>query len=163
MTTVIRAAAREDLAAVLAIEEAAFGAEAWSAALVKAELDDLGPVRFASVAEESGDSGQVKLTGYAVGRSVGAVADIARVAVLPARRRTGVGLLLLSELVAEARRRGCDRALLEVAADNVSALALYTDAGFETIDRRARYYSGDKDALVMRLMLSRLATHDVDT
>lgn len=41
--------------------------------------------------------------------------------------------------------------LLEVAADNGAALGLYASLGFATINRRARYYTGGVDALVMEL------------
>jgi ribosomal-protein-alanine N-acetyltransferase len=48
---------------------------------------------------------------------------------------------------------GVGRLLLEVAEDNTSAIALYTECGFSTIGRRKKYYrrkSGrEVDALVI--------------
>jgi ribosomal-protein-alanine N-acetyltransferase len=45
---------------------------------------------------------------------------------------------------------GCARALLEVRAGNVAALALYARAGFQECGRRKRYYADtDEDALVL--------------
>ena len=40
--------------------------------------------------------------------------------------------------------------LLEVAADNDAAQALYASAGFVEIARRPGYYPGGRDAVVMR-------------
>lgn len=40
--------------------------------------------------------------------------------------------------------------LLEVAAGNESAIALYGGYGFEQISRRRGYYAGGEDAVIMR-------------
>ena len=60
---------------------------------------------------------------------------------------------MLRRLLVEAAGRGCREVLLEVAADNQAALALYTDFGFAEISRRLRYYAEDVDAVVMALHL----------
>jgi ribosomal-protein-alanine N-acetyltransferase len=47
---------------------------------------------------------------------------------------------------------------LEVAVDNVAALALYRSRGFEAVGRRPGYYSrpdGPIDAMIMRVDLNR--------
>jgi ribosomal-protein-alanine N-acetyltransferase len=68
----------------------------------------------------------------------------------PARRRTGVGQLLLDRAIADARAAHCTLATLEVRRGNVAAIALYERAGFQTVHVRARYYAdNDEDALVM--------------
>ena len=46
---------------------------------------------------------------------------------------------------------------LDVAADNTPALALYRSLGFQDISRRARYYGGRTDAIVMQAPLGRIA------
>ncbi|MBA3232450.1 MAG: GNAT family N-acetyltransferase [Propionibacteriales bacterium] len=171
MTTIIRLAGRDDLDAVVGIEQAAFGSAAWTRRSVEEELAGQGDTRMVVVAEharatnerEDGDTAPSTVAGsptvprgvagYAAGSYVGDIADVQRIAVLPACRRTGVGTRLLREVVAEARRRGCDRVLLEVGADNPAALALYVADGFEIIDRRPRYYPGTRDALVMQRRL----------
>jgi ribosomal protein S18 acetylase RimI-like enzyme len=44
--------------------------------------------------------------------------------------------------------------LLEVAADNSAALALYSRAGFRVISRRADYYGHGRDAVVLSCPLA---------
>jgi ribosomal-protein-alanine N-acetyltransferase len=59
---------------------------------------------------------------------------------------------LLAAGLNEAASRGSARLILEVAADNAAALALYRAAGFTEIGRRADYYhraDGRMTALVM--------------
>lgn len=59
---------------------------------------------------------------------------------VPAHRRKGLGRRVLRSLLAEARQRGAERAWLQVEADNASAIALYTNEGFEPA-YRYRYWS----------------------
>ncbi len=74
------------------------------------------------------------------------------VAVSPDAQGRGLGRVLLDALVAEAARQGASSVLLEVRADNPSAIRLYERTGFERIAVRRRYYQpGDIDAHVMRL------------
>jgi ribosomal-protein-alanine N-acetyltransferase len=66
-------------------------------------------------------------------------------------QRHGIGRALLEELLAIARRSGARHTLLEVAADNLPAQALYDSYGFEVIGLRKNYYQASgTDALVMR-------------
>jgi len=140
----LRTAHLDDLAGLVALEQECFGAEAWSEASVAAEVARVPATRFALVAED--DS---VLVGYAILLVVAETADVHRVAVSPDRRRSGIGRHLVAALLAEASRRGCPTALLEVAADNTAAQALYRAAGFGVIHRRRGYYGAGRDALVM--------------
>ena len=73
--------------------------------------------------------------------------DLTRLAVDPARRRTGIG----RQLTAAALAAVADRTvLLEVAESNVVARALYRGDGFMEISRRPGYYPGGEDAVVMQ-------------
>jgi len=66
-------------------------------------------------------------------------------------QRRGLGRALLEELLAIGRRHGAKHTLLEVAADNTPAQALYDAYGFEVIGLRKNYYQASgTDALVMR-------------
>ena len=151
----IRTATADDFDALVVLELEVFATQAWSPRSVEEELAGLGDTRQIWLAEvPDHDHGQ-RPVGYAVGRFVDDVADLQRVAVLPSARRNRLGQRLLDEVVAEARRRGCARILLEVAADNAPAVALYARNGFTTIDRRPRYYAGDVDALILALDLTR--------
>lgn len=149
----IRAATPADLDTVVVLELEVFGTHAWSPRSVEDEFRDLGDTRAIWLAEETTADG-VTPVGYAVGRFVDEIADVQRVAVLRSRRRHGVGGRLLGSLLDEARRRGCRRAMLEVAADNVPACTWYESEGFREIDRRSRYYPGNVDALVLAKSLT---------
>jgi [ribosomal protein S18]-alanine N-acetyltransferase len=147
----IRVARPTDLDPLVVLESRLFGDGAWSPRSLEAEFEALGESGFIVVAEDEDEAfgRDVVVVAYAVGWYVGEVADVQRVAVVPDCRRRGLATGLLHELIDEAGRRGCARMMLEVAADNAPAIALYSSAGFEAIDRRPRYYPGDVDALVM--------------
>jgi ribosomal-protein-alanine N-acetyltransferase len=149
----LRPASVSDLTALGDIEQQCMGPEAWSRAALAAELvaaeQAVPSTRYAVVAERPGGV----VVGYAVLLVVATAADVLRVAVAPAHRRSGVGRALLADLLAEAGRRGCDETLLEVDATNPAATAMYRAAGFTEIGRRPRYYAAGTDASIMRLPL----------
>ena len=136
-----RPATPDDVEAIAAIEQACFGAAAWSAALVRDEVE--GERHVVLVDDDR--------SGYAAITVAGDVADLDRIAVLPAMQGRGTARALLADVVDRARDLGVDRMLLEVAADNVAAIGLYEADGFETISTRRAYYPGGIDALVMQL------------
>ncbi|AXT84041.1 ribosomal-protein-alanine N-acetyltransferase [Aeromicrobium sp. A1-2] len=139
----IRVATPADVDPIAAIEVACFGRAAWSAALV---ADEVGSDRHVVLVTAGGDAyGAISLAGE--------IADLDRIAVLPGSRSRGLATELLNGLVDSARDLGAGRMLLEVAADNVVAIALYEAAGFDTISTRAQYYPGGIDALVMELAI----------
>jgi ribosomal-protein-alanine N-acetyltransferase len=142
----LRAAVPDDAAAIADLERDMFGADAWSLALVVAELS--GATGSGTLAV--GDGG---LVGYAVTRRSGDTVDLQRIAVRPAHRRRGVARALLRAAVGESRRAGARWMLLEVSETNRAALAFYARAGFGEINRRRRYYRDGSDALVLRLPL----------
>ena len=135
-----------DLDAVLALEAALFGDEAWSRAMLAGELSQQPASRHYLVAE-----GAAGIFGYAGLLAAGGQADVLTIAVAASRWGHGVGTRLLSALVAEARRRGCTEMFLEVRADNVRAQRLYQWWGFAQIGLRRGYYQpSGTDAIVMR-------------
>lgn len=108
----------------------------WSEAEIAALMDS--PLCFALVKEG----------GFLIGRAVAGEAELLTVAVDPARQGQGIGKSLVRQFVSEARARGADSAFLEVAADNVPAIAVYRKAGFVEQGRRRGYYGGI-DAVMM--------------
>lgn len=76
-------------------------------------------------------------------------AEILTIAVLPPWRRLGVGGRLLFAALSAATIAGATSMFLEVAADNLAALALYESSGFVRMGRRKGYYGGI-DAITMR-------------
>src|SRR5687768_15261765 len=147
----IRPATPDDVAAVTALEEELFGADAWSAESVLEEL--VGERRHALVAVSvSGDCDEV--VGYAVTLRSDDVLDLQRIAVAPAHRRSGLARQLLDAVRSAGRAAGAHRMLLEVSSHNAGALAFYAAEGFVQIDRRPRYYRDGSDALVLRVPLN---------
>lgn len=91
--------------------------------------------------------------GFALLRVAGDEAELLTLAVAPASRRQGIGRRLLASACTAAAARGAQALLLEVAADNAAARALYAATGFAIAGRRPRYYrapDGAVDALVLR-------------
>lgn len=147
----LRAASADDFEAVVVLELEIFGRDAWSPRALDAEFTGLGSTRSIAVAESAG-----QVCGYGVLMFAGdeaGVADVLRVAVRASHRGHGIATQLLDRLLDEADRRRCGRVLLEVAADNESALALYAAMGFAEIARRPRYYRSEIDAVIMELSL----------
>ena len=67
-------------------------------------------------------------------------AEILTIATAKTARRQGFGRKLIDHAVKTLRERGVAELFLEVAEDNIGALALYRDAGFQPIGRRPGYY-----------------------
>jgi ribosomal protein S18 acetylase RimI-like enzyme len=62
-------------------------------------------------------------------------AELLSVAVDPAARGQGAGMLLVSGFIDEARRKGATAAQVVVGADNRTAVSLYSRSGFEQADK----------------------------
>lgn len=96
---------------------------------------------------------------FAVGRVVGAEAELLTLATAPEHQRQGLGGDRLAAFEAEAQKRGAERLFLDVAAENTGAISLYHAAGYAEISRRKRYYTvsdGTRvDAIVMVKRASR--------
>lgn len=94
--------------------------------------------------------------GFALAIALGDEAEIVSLGVLPGHRRCGMGSALLEAMCGEARLRGAERVVLEVALDNEAARALYARRGFIIVGRRRNYYrraEGLVDALMLRVQL----------
>jgi ribosomal-protein-alanine acetyltransferase len=146
--TIVRDATPTDLDAVSSLERAVFDLSAWSPRLVEQELEAISAHRQVLVAEVGGE-----VVGYAVSSIGGDICDVRRLAVVEPSRRRGAATRLMAELLAEPRRQECERAMLEVAADNAGALVFYRRLGFVEIARRPGYYDDGADAVVMSLDL----------
>ena len=144
----IRPATPDDLAAVVALESENLGVDAWSEHLLAEGIAGRLPTVHYLVAEVDG-----ALVGHAVTSLAGDIAELQRIAVTPAARRTGVASRLLAASVTLAGDSEADRMLLEVRSDNAGALAFYAAEGFVEVDRRPKYYRDGATAVVMRLPL----------
>ena len=146
----LRPATREDASALADLHAGAFD-EPWSADDIVRFAEDRGG--FALAAEE----GDGALAGFILCRLIAGEAEVLTLAVRPAARRRGVGRALLEAALALSQP-SASAMFLEVAADNPGAVALYRQAGFEVVGRRAGYYGRPAapsiDAFVMRRALN---------
>lgn len=99
---------------------------------------------------EDGLSGYVVATLSTLLRPPAVTGEVISLAVAPSQRRRGIGRALLEAACAETVRWGMSEVYLQVAVDNEPALALYRQAGFETVERLRHYYVGGGDAWLMR-------------
>lgn len=111
---------------------------------------------FAALLGQAGVFAASEPGGIILIRQVADEAEILTLAVEPASRRRGVGRRLISAAAQAAAQRGAVRLFLEVAVDNMAAIALYEGCGFGRLGVRRGYYArrgGAVDALVLGLDL----------
>lgn len=82
-------------------------------------------------------------------------AELLTLGVLAERRREGHGRGLLQAALDEASHRGAARMQLEVAENNLSAQALYRSAGFLPAGRRRNYYHQSEGAALDAVIFAR--------
>lgn len=151
MSWQLRAATPADLDVIDALEQVTFPSDAWSRAMIEAELE--GPHGYYLAAIDD-DATVIGYAGLLAPRGSGQ-GDIQTIAVAEAARRRGIGAALLDALLQEARERDAHEVFLEVRADNPGAEALYVTRGFERIAIRPAYYQPDGvDAVVMKAVLA---------
>ncbi len=114
---------------------------------------------FVSLLQTPGTFVIAETHGFILARALAGEAEIVTLAVAPAARRQGLARRLVEAAVVQALALGAQALFLEVADDNIPALSLYRDFGFETVGRRRGYYvrgggEAPVDALVMRLSLN---------
>lgn len=139
---------------------AASGARPWSAD----ELEALAASPGVRVLAAEAEAHPHPACGFLMLRLAAEEAEVLTVAVEPAARRVGVGSALVEAAAGAAAAAGAGELLLEVAADNAAALALYARAGFLPAGRRRGYYprpgAPAADALVLRRVLNTPAPGD---
>ena len=72
------------------------------------------------------------------------------IVVKKSNRGHGISSILLEELIKIAKKKGCKKINLEVAATNTVAISLYEKFGFKQVGLRPKYYNG-VDALLYSL------------
>ncbi|MFE0511691.1 ribosomal protein S18-alanine N-acetyltransferase [Streptomyces sp. NPDC058964] len=139
-----------DIDSVLELEKDLFPEDAWSRGMFWSELAHARGAdasrRYVVAVEDD------RIVGYAGLAAQGELADIQTIAVARDHQGTGLGALLLTDLLRAATAFECTEVMLECRVDNVRAQKLYERHGFEPIGFRRGYYQpGNVDALVMRL------------
>lgn len=146
-----------DLAAVMAIETAAFSTP-WPRGAFVEELRSNVYARCVG-ARDSSAGVRAPIRAYICYWILGDELLIHNLAVDEAFRRLGLARALMDHAFEEALNAGCRSAYLEVRPSNGAALGLYGSMGFKVISRRRRYYADtNEDALVMRATLKGLET-----
>jgi ribosomal-protein-alanine N-acetyltransferase len=92
---------------------------------------------------------------FAMGRVILDEAELLTIATHPDYRRRGLGCAMLSAFESEACARGATIAHLEVAADNVPAIALYEGAGYARTGLRRGYYRAPDGTLVDAVLMTK--------
>ena len=135
-----------DLDAICAIETASFS-DPWSRESFEAAFES--PLCEFIIAKDEGET-----VGYALFSALYEDAEVMSLAVLPSKRRCGIGRALLRRIIERAKSDGAETLFLEVRESNAAAIALYESFGFEEIRRIRRYYRRPvEDAVVMALGL----------
>jgi [ribosomal protein S18]-alanine N-acetyltransferase len=132
----------DDVPEVMAVDRHCFRSP-WSENAYQSELKN--SVAFYLVARCDG-----VLVGFGGAWLVMDEAHVTTLGVHPEYRGRGIGERLFVAILAEAIRRGVQRASLEVRESNESARRLYEKYGFTPVARRRGYYSDNgEDAVVM--------------
>jgi ribosomal-protein-alanine N-acetyltransferase len=142
-----RRMAKQDLDAVLAIENAVYP-HPWTRGNFRDSLD----AGYHCWILECGDA----IAGYSVVMIVAGEAHLLNLSIAAGWQRRGLGSELLHFIKKLARDYAAERILLEVRPSNVAGRALYASAGFKEIGRRRDYYPDGaqrEDALVLEYVL----------
>lgn len=144
MTAAVRFAAVSDAAALSIIHTASFD-DGWSPRDFETWLGREEAVAVLATRER-------EAIAFGLALAAGDDAELLTIAVLPRHRRAGLAKDIFRALDAEAASRSLQRWILEVARNNLPALALYKSEGFVEIGVRTAYYrqkEGRADALVL--------------
>ena len=140
----------QNVQAVVDIENACFGNEAWSENLVQSEFANTFSTFVAYIVSNT-------IVGYVSFRTVFEEMQVGNVAVLPQYRRQGIAKQLVEHACSVAKQQGCELAELEVNTANQGAVGLYNCCGFSVVTTRKNYYPkssyASKDAYLMTATL----------
>jgi len=145
---VIRLAGKEDLEAILLLEESCFTADRFSR---RQWLYLLTRAKAATWIIEG--EGRIDASAVQMLPSKSSVSRLYGLAVHPSRRGQGYARELLSQVAEHARTLGYLELGLEVRASNEAARRLYNAAGFRLLKMKQGYYPDGEDACVMRKSL----------
>ena len=167
--TPIRRATTADVPRLHELDQACFS-QSWGADAIEKELcrafariwviearQTTGSLEHASKACETDTHACLQIMGFAVFWMLSPQAELLRIGVDPEARRSGFAAQLIETGQRDAWTQGCHELLLEVAASNRGARALYTALGFEYYGLRAAYYvNPPDDAVLYRLRASKI-------
>lgn len=138
----IRRARRDDLAALIDLENGVFSSDRMSARQLRHHLDN--PRAEILVAVRGGVVAGAAVLFYRVRNRI---ARLYSIAVAASARGSGLGPALLDAAERAARARGRTRMRLEVRRDNAAAYRLYERKGYRRFGVHSAYYDDGHDAL----------------
>ncbi|MCX7970920.1 MAG: tRNA (adenosine(37)-N6)-threonylcarbamoyltransferase complex dimerization subunit type 1 TsaB [Negativicutes bacterium] len=143
----LRRAGGADVKSMYEIERHARGCR-WSERELAREVE----LPFADYLVAEKTTGEI--CGFAGQWLVAGEAQVTAVVVAAGCRRRGIGKMLIGELIARARVKGCSVMRLEVREGNYPAVSLYRSLGFTEVGLRSWYYDDPPEhALLMDLSL----------
>lgn len=149
MTAVIRPGTRDDLPALVALEETfpeedRFSRRTW-----------LRLLKGRTITLVAQSEGRLIAAGSLLLRSGIDIARLYSLSVAPEARGKGLARKLLGALESAATAAGCARIRLEVRAGNAAARALYDSSGYRVVKRIEAYYPDGEDAARMEKHLGK--------
>jgi len=146
MSVIIRKMTSEDVSAASQIDQMSFSLP-WPEHSIRYEVEH-NRVAHCFVAETD----EKRIAAMIVSWIIVDEMHIATIATHPDFRRQGIGALILTEALKDARAAGARRSFLEVRASNEAAQAMYRRFGFQITGRRLKYYKDNgEDAVLMTL------------
>jgi ribosomal-protein-alanine N-acetyltransferase len=139
----LRPMTEQDVAAVLAIEEATYEFP-WTEGIFK----DCLRVGYCCWVCVLGD----RVVGYGLISVAAGECHVLNLCIDPEMRSRGLGRYFMTHLLNLARQHKAEMVFLEVRPSNEHAIALYESMGFNEVGRRRRYYpakKGREDALIL--------------
>jgi ribosomal-protein-alanine N-acetyltransferase len=146
MAIQIRDATGRDLPRIIEIERLAFPAP-WTLASFQRELT----LPFSRIMLAIPDGAGASIAGFLCRWLIADECHILNIAVHPDSRRLGIGTVLMTEAINEAKTTGANVITLEVRRSNLAARQLYRKFEFEERRLRRHYYGPGEDAIIMEL------------
>jgi len=152
MAIQIRDANRSDLPRILEIERLAFPSP-WTLASFELELTLPFSRVMVAIPYDDGPtpSDGDQIVGFLCRWLIADECHVLNIAVHPNSRRLGIGGVLITEAISEARTNGAGVVTLEVRRTNLPARQLYRKFDFEERRLRRHYYGPGEDAIIMEL------------
>ena len=135
-----------DIDAIVRVENACFSTP-WSIDAIKHEICENKLADFMIACDEENN-----IIGYIGIWTLLDECQINKIAVMPEKRKIGIGKAILNHVLEFTRDIGVKNWYLEVRESNTAAQALYRSAGFSSVGTRKNYYINPvEDAVLMSL------------
>ena len=155
MAIQIRDATDRDLPRIIEIERLAFPAP-WTLASFQRELTlpfSRIMVALPAAGHEHGRDDNAKIAGFLCRWLIADECHVLNIAMHPESRRLGIGTVLMTEAITEARSKDAGVVTLEVRRSNLPARQLYRKFEFKERRLRRDYYGPGEDAIIMELRI----------